>query len=191
MNKLLFSLLLSGLLTLPSAAWAQTAEFEPVDYTEQVTVEGAGQASLYARALDWAQHKFNYAPTAALVAEPTTGVVRITGTGTLKPVDTRGQDQVLAVLFTFRFQATDNGYSYHVNSFQVIPDPKTPGQQVPFEQFRAELRTNRLNTKTHNDRRLTAQANSLASEVAMSFRSYMNSQPPEDHVGAADEQQAQ
>ena len=28
-----------------------------------------------------------------------------------------------------------------------------------------------------NDRRITAQANSMASEIAMSFRSYMNSRP--------------
>lgn len=190
MNKILFSLLLAGSFATPITAWSQTAEPEPVDYTEQVVVEGAGRAFLHARALDWVQHKFTYSPTSALVTEPATGLVRITGTGTLKPVDARGQDQTLKILFTFRFQATDNGYTYHVSSFQVVPDPQIPSQQVPFEQYRAELKAIRTNEKTHNDRRLTAQANSLASDAALSFRSFMNSQPPEEQVGVAGEQQA-
>ncbi|SES80123.1 DUF4468 domain-containing protein [Hymenobacter actinosclerus] len=187
MKKILLSGLLAGMLALPMTGWAQAPD--RVDYTEQVVLEGAGRNALYARALDWAQHKFSYTPTSALVAEPASSAIRITGTGTLKPVDDRGKDQNLSVLFTFRFQATDNGYTYHVSSFEVIPNPQAPSQRVPLEQYQTELRTDRNNAKTHNDRRLGAQANSLASEAAMSFRSFMNSQPAEDHVGAADEQQ--
>ena len=189
MKKVLLSILLAGSFALPQAVHAQAPA--PVNYTEQVVVEGAGRSSLYARALDWAQHKFTYAPTSALVADPTSSAIRVTGTGTLKPVDDRGKDQSLTVLFTFRFQATDNGYTYYVSSFEVVPDPKSPTQKVPLEEYQAELRTGRNNAKTHNDRRLGAQANSLASEAAMSFRSFMNSQPTQDHVGVAGEQQGE
>ncbi|WP_215138791.1 DUF4468 domain-containing protein [Hymenobacter sp. ISL-91] len=160
----------------------------PVSYTEQVAAEGAGRSALYTRALSWAENKFVYAPTTALVADPTKSTIRVTGTGTLKPVDARGQDQRLTVLFTFRFQATDNGYSYQIGSFEVVPDPASPSQKVPLEEYQAELRTSRSNAKTFNDRRVGAQATSLASEAAMSFRSFMNSQPTNDHVGVADEQ---
>ncbi|NVO32367.1 DUF4468 domain-containing protein [Hymenobacter lapidiphilus] len=186
MKKVLLSLLVAGSLALPHAVRAQAPV--PVNYTEQVVVEGAGRSALYTRALNWAEHKFTYAPTTALVADPTKSVIRVTGTGKLKPVDARGQDQSLIVLFTFRFQATDNGYSYQVSSFEVVPDPKAPSQKVPLEEYQAELRASRNNAKTFNDRRLGAQATSLASEAAMSFRSFMNSQPANDHVGVADEQ---
>lgn len=183
LNKVLVALLLAGSAALSGPAQAQATEPEPIDYTEQVATEGAGRATLYGRALDWTQQKFGYKPTSALVAEPATGTIRLTGTGTLKPVNTRGEDQSLKILFTFRFQATDNGYTYHISSFQVVPDSRIPSKMVPFEEYRAELKADRNNEKTHNDRRLTAQANSLASEAALSFRSFMNSTPAEDHVG--------
>ena len=186
MNKILLPLLLAGALAMPLATRGQAPE--RVDYAEKVVQEGAGRSALYTRALDWARNKFTYAPTSGLVAEPASGAIRVTGTGTLKPVDDRGKDQSLTVLFTFRFQATDNGYTYHVSSFEVLPDPANPTQRVPLEQYQTELRAARSTAKTHNDRRLGAQATSLASEAAMSFRSFMNSQPADDHVGAADEQ---
>ncbi|SDY44062.1 DUF4468 domain-containing protein [Hymenobacter psychrophilus] len=186
MNKVLLPFLLASFLTLPIATHAQAPE--RVDYTEQVVVEGAGHDALYARALDWTQHKFNYTPTTGLVSDPSKSTIRVMGSGTLKPVDDRGKDQNMTVLFTFRFQANDNGYTYHVSSFEVVPDPKLPTQMVPLDQYQTELQASRNNAKTHNDRRLGAQANSLASEVAMSFRSFMNSQPAEDHVGVGGEQ---
>ena len=183
MKKALLSLLLGALPGFVFEARAQTDVATPVGYTEQVTLEGAGRGQLYSRALDWAQNKFTYQPKAALSAQPATATIRLTGTGIVKTVDAKGKDQPLTVLFTFSFQATDNGYTYHVNSFQVIPDPQIPSQAVGIDEYRNELRADRSNEKTHNDRRVTAQANSLASEAAMSFRSYMNSQPQEESVG--------
>ncbi|OWP63759.1 hypothetical protein CDA63_07145 [Hymenobacter amundsenii] len=187
MKKVLLSLLLGALPGLLCEARAQTEPPAPVGYTEQVALEGAGQSRLYSRALDWAQNKFTYQPKAALNAQPAAATIRLNGTGIVKTVDAKGHDQPLTVLFTFSFQATDNGYTYRVDSFQVIPDPRIPSQTVGIDEYRTELQADRNNDKTHNDRRVTAQANSLASEAAMSFRSYMNSQPQEESVGLAGE----
>ena len=68
--------------------------------------------------------------------------------------------------------------------FRLYPTPNSLPQTVEFDEYRNQMREEKNNDKTHNDRRTTAQANSLASEVAMSFRSYMNSQPAEDNIGA-------
>ncbi|MDU0369681.1 DUF4468 domain-containing protein [Hymenobacter endophyticus] len=187
MKKVLLGLCVSGMLALAPAAWAQSGAPAPVEYTERVPTEGAGRTALYNRALDWAQNKFAYKPTSSLKATEAAGTLRITGTGTLKQVDGKGKDQPVTVLFDFTFQATDNGYTYTVGTFRAIPDAKQPSQIVGFDEYRTELQADRNNEKTHNDRRLTAQANSMASEAAMSFRSYMNSQPAEGHVGLAGE----
>lgn len=184
MKKVLLVLLLGGTLALAPAVQAQTAP-APVEYTERVPAEGSGRSALYNRALDWAQNKFTYAPKTGLKAVEAAGTVRVTGTGTVKQVDAKGKDVPLAVLFDFTFQATDNSYSYTVGAFQVIPDAQQPSQLVAFDEYRARLQAERGNDKTHNDRRITAQANSIASEVAMAFRSYMNSQPAEGGIGIA------
>ncbi|RSK37275.1 DUF4468 domain-containing protein [Hymenobacter metallilatus] len=187
MKKVLLGLLVSGMLALAPEVWAQSTAPVPVEYSERVPAEGAGRTMLYNRALDWAQNKFSYKPTSNLKTTEAAGLIRITGTGTLKQVDNKGKDQPLTVLFDFVFQASDNGYTYTVGSFQVAPDPKQPSQLVAFDEYRALLQAERNNDKTRNDRRITAQANSMASEAAMSFRSYMNSQPAEGHVGLAGE----
>ncbi|MBT9393209.1 DUF4468 domain-containing protein [Hymenobacter sp. NST-14] len=183
MKKVVLSLLLGGMLLATPKAWGQSEEPAPVEYSERVPVEGAGRTVLYTRALDWAQNKFTYKPKSALNAVEAAGTIRLTGTGTVKQVDNRGKDEPLTVLFTFSFQATDNGYSYQVGSFQIVPDPQEPSQTMDFDAYRTQLREDKNNAKTRNDRRLTAQANSLASEAAMSFRSYMNSQPAEGNIG--------
>ncbi|MFD2785034.1 DUF4468 domain-containing protein [Hymenobacter rubripertinctus] len=183
MKKVLLSLLVGGTLLLPSKVWAQAEEPAPVEYSERVPMPGAGRTVLYGRALDWAQNKFTYTPKSGLSTVEAAATIRVTGTGQVKQVDNRGKDEPLTVLFTFSFQATDNGYSYQVSSFQIVADPKQPSQTMEFEAYRAQRREDKNNDKTHNDRRITAQANSLASEAAMSFRSYMNSQPAEGNIG--------
>ncbi|WP_426493414.1 DUF4468 domain-containing protein [Hymenobacter sp. 102] len=184
MKKVLLSLLLLGTTAIaPVAVHAQTATPTPVEYTERVPVEGAGRNMLYARAISWTQNKFSYKPTSGFKANEAAGTIRITGTGTVKRVDNKGKDQPVSILFDFTFQANDNGYTYTVGSFRAIPDASESAQVVAFDEYRMQLQAERGNDKTHNDRRVTAQANSIASEAAMSFRSYMNSQPAEGQVG--------
>lgn len=188
MKKMLLGLLMCGMMAVTTTAvQAQTAALAPVEYSERVPAEGSGRSMLYNRALSWAQNKFSYKPTSALKATEAAGTVRITGTGTVKKVDSKGKDQPVTVLFDFVFQATDNSYTYTVGSFQVMPDAGQPAQLVSFDEYRTQLQAERGNDKTRNDRRITAQANSIASEAAMSFRSYMNSQPAEGHVGVGNE----
>ncbi|UOQ72806.1 hypothetical protein [Hymenobacter cellulosilyticus] len=45
------------------------------------------------------------------------------------------------------------------------------------------LAAEKSNGKTFNDRRVTAQANNIASEAAMSFRSFMNTMPAAEEGG--------
>ncbi|RSK50959.1 DUF4468 domain-containing protein [Hymenobacter rigui] len=187
MKKVLLGLLVSGMMALAPEVWAQTSVPAPVEYTERVPAEGAGRVMLYNRALDWAQNKFSYKPISNLKATEAASTIRVTGTGTVKQLDSKGKDQPVTVLFDFVFQATDNSYTYTVGSFQVVADPKQPSQLVAFDEYRTLLQAERNNDKTRNDRRITAQANSMASEAAMSFRSYMNSQPAEGNVGLAGE----
>ena len=63
----------------------------PVEYSERVPMEGAGRTALYTRALDWAQHKFTYTPKSGLNAIEAAGTIGVTGTGTVKQVDNRGE----------------------------------------------------------------------------------------------------
>lgn len=185
MKKVLLGLLVSGMLALAPGAQAQSDAPAPVEYSERVPAEGAGRTALYHRALDWTQNKFAYGPKSGLKAEEGVGTVRVTGTGKAKKLDTKGKEQEITLLFDFIFRANDNGYEYSVGSFRVVPDPSQPAQVVSFDEYRAELRADKSNSRTNNDRRLTAQVTSLASEAAMAFRSYMNSSPAEGHVGVA------
>ncbi|MCA8832067.1 DUF4468 domain-containing protein [Hymenobacter pini] len=188
MKKVLLGLLMCGMMAVvPAGAWAQATPLAPIEYTERVPAEGSGRTMLYNRALSWAQNKFSYKPTSGLKANEAAGTIRISGTGTVKRVDNKGKDQPVTVLFDFTFQSTDNNYTYTVGSFQVMPDDKQPTQLVSIDDYRTQLQAERGNDKMRNDRRITAQANSIASEVAMSFRSYMNSQPAEGQVGAGAE----
>lgn len=183
MKKVLLGLLISGILALVPSVQAQTDAPAPIEYSERVPAEGAGKTALYHRALEWTQNKFAYGPKSGFKAEEGVGTVRVTGTGKAKKLDAKGKDQEITVLFDFVFRANDNGYEYSVGSFRVVPDPAQPAQVVSFDDYRTELRADKSNSRTNNDRRLTAQVTSLASEAAMAFRSHMNSAPTDDHVG--------
>jgi len=185
MKKVLLSLLVLGMMTLAPEVRAQTDAPAPVGYSERVPAENLDNTTLYRRALDWAQNRFSYGPKSGMKVDESAGTVRVTGTGKVKQVDTKGKEQEVPVLFDFSFRATGTGYEYSIGSFRVVPDTKQPSQTVPFDQYRTQLQEEKNNDKTRNDRRITAQATSLASEAAMSFRSYMNSTPAEGQVGVA------
>ncbi|TGD81594.1 DUF4468 domain-containing protein [Hymenobacter wooponensis] len=187
MKNLLLGFLLCGLMLFSLSTRAQSDAPAPVEYSERVPADGAGRSALYRRALDWTENHFAYGPKSGQKADAAAGTVRLTGTGKVKPVDNKGREQVLTVLFDFTFRANDNGYEYSVGSFQIIPDPGQPSQTKPIDVYLTELRADKNNERTHNERRVTAQANSLASEAAMAFRSYMNSLPTDANVGLAGE----
>lgn len=187
MKNSLLSVLLCGLMLFSLSAYAQSDAPAPVEYSERVPAEGAGSSALYRRALDWTENRFAYGPKSGQKADATAGTLRLTGTSKVKPVDKKAREQAITILFDFTFRASDNGYEYSVGSFQAIPDPEQPSQTMPLDAYIAQLRAEKTNDQTHNDRRVTAQANSIASEAAMSFRSYMNSQPAEGNVGLAGE----
>lgn len=186
MKKVLLGMLLGGMLALAPEVRAQSEAAAPIEYSERVPSEGAGRTLLQQRAFDWAENHFSYSPKSGLKSDAATGAVRVTGTGKVKPVDTKGREQVMQVLFDFTFRATDNGYEYTVGSFRVVLDPKQPTQTQALDDYIAQFRAEKTDERTHNSRRLTAQANSLASEVASSFRSYMNSQPAEGNIGLSE-----
>ncbi|TGE27389.1 DUF4468 domain-containing protein [Hymenobacter metallicola] len=176
MKKVLFGLLLAGLVATAPAALAQSSG-TAVSYTENVLAEEAGKDVLYRRALDWMENHFAYGPKTGAKSDAAAGMVRVTGTGKVKPVATNGKEQEQVIRFDFVFRASDKGYEYSVGSFRVIADPKKPEEAVMLSDYIAQLATEKGNSKTNNDRRVTAQANALASEAAMSFRSYMNTMP--------------
>ena len=179
MKKLALGLLLSVLASLQPAR-AQTTT--PVGYSERVPDEGVSKSILYRRAYDWAENHFIYTPKSIIQADTTKGEVRIQGSGKVKTASPSGQLQERPVQFEFVFHTLPNGYDYRVGSFRLIPDPSKPDETIGFDEFVAQLATERSNARTHNDRRVTAQATSLASEVALSFHSYMNSRPAEGAV---------
>lgn len=187
MKKALYALLLGGMLLLAPQLHAQTGSDAPIGYSERVPVEAAEQSRLYTRALAWTEHQFAYAPKLNVKTDATAGTVRLTGTGRLKTVDTKGKDQELPVEFMFQFRATETGYEYSVGSFHVRPNAAQPDQVVALDEYLALLRAERSNARTHNDRRIAAQATSLASEAALSFRSFMNSQPAEGEANQSSE----
>jgi hypothetical protein len=177
MKKVLFSLLFAGLVATASPVLAQDGPGASVSYSENVLAEDTGKEVLYKRALDWSQNHFAYGPKTGAKSDPATGMVRVTGTGKVKPVTTAGKEQEQVVRFDFVFRASDKGYEYSVGSFRLVPDPKKPEETVMLSDYIAQLATEKGNGKTFNDRRVTAQANALASEAAMNFRSYMNTMP--------------
>jgi hypothetical protein len=187
MKHLLLSFLLCGMMLFSLSSQAQSDAPAPVEYSERVPADGAGKSGLYRRALDWTDSHFAYGPKSNQKADATAGTLRLTGTGKVKPVDNKGREQEVTVLFDFTFRANDNGYEYSVGSFKVIPDSKQPTQTKSLDEYLTELRADKNNERTHNERRVTAQATSLASEAAMAFRSFMNSQPAEGNVGLAGE----
>ncbi|MCB2406770.1 DUF4468 domain-containing protein [Hymenobacter lucidus] len=177
MKKVLFGLLLSCLVALAPQAHAQDGSTASVSYTESVLAEDAGKEVLYKRALDWMENHFPYGPKTGAKSDAAAGLVRATGTGKVKPVTTAGKELELVIRFDFVFRATDKGYEYSIGSFRLTPDPKKPEETVMLSDYIAQLAAEKGNGKTFNDRRVTAQANALASEAAMNFRSYMNTMP--------------
>lgn len=177
MKHLLRGLLATGFLTFTSAAYAQDLAVAPIEYSERVPDENAEASVLYQRTLDWTENRFTYKPKQIVRTDAVKGEIRVSGTVKVKTASASGQMQERPVLFEFVFRALPTGYEYSVGYFRVIPDIKTPSATVPFEEFVSQLAQERHNDRTHNDRRVTAQATSLASEIAMSFRSYMNSRP--------------
>lgn len=183
MKKAFLSFLLGFLLGLPLTTHAQSTA--PVAYGEQVVVTGAGRRALYQHALTWSEKGFTYAPKTDVKADAIAGTLRVRGTGRVKTLGNTNKPVETAVRFEFVFRATDNGYDYMVGSFEVILNDKQPGTTVPLDEYITRLAADRTNSRTNNDRRVRAQISSLASEVALSFRSYMNSNEGEsdDAIG--------
>lgn len=171
---------MSGLSLFSSATQAQgIAPTAPIEYSEKVHVEGSNSVALYQHALSWTQEKFPYNPKSNAQANPETKEISLTGTSKIKMAAAKasGPEQVRILHFNFRFGITEQGYSYNVSTFRVVPDEKEPTVMVPLEDYIKQLSEERTNARTRNDRRVTAQANAVASDVASAFRSYMNSQP--------------
>ncbi|GAB2963402.1 hypothetical protein GCM10027048_35460 [Hymenobacter coalescens] len=149
----------------------------PVEYTERVLTENYSQQTLQARAADWAERHFAYGPKTNFQSNPEAGTVSVQGTVKVKPVDAKGQNLERTARFDFTFTATDQGYTYSVANFRVVADPQQLDQLVDMSSYLALLQAEKNNDRTKNDKRVRAQANSLASEIALSFRSYMNQIP--------------
>lgn len=179
MKKLVTAVLLGGLLLLGAGAQAQSASTEAIGYSEQVLVDEANSNSLYQRALSWVEGPFPYKPKADLQAQKEAQEVKVTGTSKIKTAaaSASGADQERVLRFNFTFRTTPQGYTYSVGTFRVVPNTKEPAATVPLDAFIQQLSQERTNARTHNDRRVTAQATAIASDVAAAFRSYMNSQP--------------
>ncbi|MCC2547334.1 DUF4468 domain-containing protein [Hymenobacter sp. BT175] len=176
MKKVLFYILTAALLSSSSTVWAQSSA--PIEYSERVPVDNTNKGSLYRRGLDWAQNHFAYTPTSEFKTDPSTGSIRVIGTSKVKPVNAAGKDQISIVRFEFIFNCTSQGYTYSVGSFRYVPDPKkNPNQTISLDEYLSELAADKNIDKSHNDRRVAAQANALASEIAMNFRSFMNTIP--------------
>lgn len=171
---LLFGLLLSLLTAAPSLAQTDDA---PVEYSERVSVEAISRQTMHARAREWTERRFAYGPKTDFKSNPDAGTLSVVGTVKLKPIDNKGKDVERTARFEFVFQATDQGYTYSIGSFRVIPNPEKLDVLLPLNEYLAQLRADKNVERTKNDRRVRAQANSLASEIAMAFRSYMNSMP--------------
>ncbi|WBA40778.1 DUF4468 domain-containing protein [Hymenobacter canadensis] len=179
MKKSVLMFLLGGLLAMSQAAQAQDGQ---VGYSERVPDDSSDKVVLYKRATDWVENHFTYVPKAITRTDTAKGEMRVEGTAMVKTTTPSGQLKERPVRFEFVFHALPTGYDYSVGGFQVVPDASKPNDTVNFDEFVAQLATERTNDRTHNDRRVTAQATSLASEIAMSFRSFMNSRPAEGAV---------
>lgn len=177
MKYILRGLLIAGFLAFTSTAYAQDFLATPIEYAERVPDENAEASVLYQRTLDWTENRFAYKPKQVVRTDAAKGEIRVSGTVKVKTATTSGQTKERPVIFEFVFRTLPTGYEYSVGYFRVALDSKDPSTTVPFEEFVTQLAQERQNDRTHNDRRVTAQATSLASEIAMSFRSYMNSRP--------------
>jgi hypothetical protein len=177
MKKIITTVLLGILPLFVAISQAQTPA--AVEYSEKVTVEHGNPTGLYQRALSWVEGPFSYTPKADLKAQKETHQIRLTGTSKIKTVaaTASGPEQERALRFDFIFSATEQGYTYTVGTFRVVPDPKQPAVTVALDEYIQQLSQERTNARTRNDRRVTAQATAVASDVASAFRSYMNSQP--------------
>jgi hypothetical protein len=146
---------------------------------------------LQARVLDWAQNKFAFGPQSGLKADPAAGTVRLNGMVKLKPLAANGKELEVMAQFEFVFRSSDEGYSYSVGSFQVIPNKKEPTVLISLNDYLAQLHSEKGIEKTKNDRRVAAQANARANDIALSFRSFMNSMPSieDGNVGIAASEQ--
>lgn len=178
MKKFFAGFVLLSLLGLSPSLQAQSTA-APIEYSERVPAEGAGKQLLYQRAVSWSENNFAYSPKSDVKADPAACSLRLRGTSKVKTVTTSGKEVVIPIRFEFVFRSTDNGYEYSVGSFLLIPDTKQPVNTVALDEYTAQLAAERTNAQTKNDRRVRAQANSLASEVALSFRSFMNSKETE------------
>lgn len=178
MKKVLLGLLFGGLLTVAASANAQTATSvaEPIESVEAVSSDNTASA-LYMRALDWAENHFPKLPKTNYKTDPSASTIYVTGTSKVTPVTASGKEQPMVVYFDFVFRTTAQGYDYRVKNFQVVTTSGKAVETKALEEYITQLSLDHNDPKTHNSRRLTAQANSLASEVAIGFRSYMNNAP--------------
>ena len=179
MKKLVLALLVIGCLSAGHGAQAQDGT---VGYSERVPDDAADKSVLYRRATDWVENHFAYVPKTIVRADAAKGEMRVEGTANVKTATVSGQLKERQVRFEFVFHTLATGYDYSVGGFQLVLDPSKPNETMHFDEFVAQLAAERSNDRTHNDRRVTAQASSLASEIAMSFRSFMNSRPAEGAV---------
>ncbi|HEX8350884.1 MAG TPA: DUF4468 domain-containing protein, partial [Hymenobacter sp.] len=173
MKKILRGLLFGALLGLSGVAHAQS-DSEPVsaiEESEHVLSDDASESLLYLRANDWATNHFTKLPKTSFKSNPSTHEVRITGTGKVTPVSNSGKDQPTILYFDFVFHTTPKGYDYRIANLRVVTNPTQPSETMPLEDFITQLGAERTDARTNNKRRVTAQATSLASEVALSFRS--------------------
>ncbi|MGY2131129.1 DUF4468 domain-containing protein [Hymenobacter sp. HD11105] len=177
MKKIITTALLVILSFIASVSQAQTPA--PIEYSERVTVENSHPTALYQQALSWVEGPFSYTPKADLKAQKEAHQIRLTGTSKIKmaAATASGAEQERPLRFDFIFSVTEQGYTYTVGTFRVVPDPKQPAVTVALDEYIQQLSQERTNARTRNDRRVTAQATAVASDVASAFRSYMNSQP--------------
>lgn len=177
MKNIILGLAFSGMLALAPTAHAQSSTSDPIGYSERVPETDHDRSSIYRSALGWTENHFSYTPKKALRTDAGTGEIKLQGTAQVKTVSPAGQQQERPVTFEFVFHALPTGYDYSVGSFRLAPDVEKPEETITLEEFVTLLSMDKSNARTHNDRRVVAQANSLASEIAMAFRSYMNSRP--------------
>jgi len=186
MKKIFIGIVWLGLLGSAPVVYAQTAANPaPIEYSEQVPAEGADQHLLYQWAVEWSENHFKYTPKLDVQADQKAGTLRLWGSGKVKTATVAEKTSDVPVQFEFLFHLTGSGYEYSVGNFRVILNARQPGTTLPLDDYAAKLVTERNNERTKNDRRVRAQANSLANEVALSFRSFMNNKEAQgsNHIG--------
>ncbi|OUJ75853.1 DUF4468 domain-containing protein [Hymenobacter crusticola] len=176
MKKVVLGFLFGGLLALTAPAHGQSEPVASIESIEQVSNDNT-TATLYLRALDWAENHFTKLPKTAFKPDASAHEVRVTGTSKVTPVTVSGKEQPMVVYFDFIFKTTSQGYDYRVTNFKIVTTTGKTVETKSLEEYITQLTADHNDPKTHNARRVTAQANSLASEVALSFRSYMNNTP--------------